>query len=253
MKFIFLAANLAAFFLSSAMGISSAYGQTMQKFISGAEIAQAVTDYLGQNNIHAQPKIAAERQFIACKSELEFAPLFGNFKTIEVRCPGKGGWKIAIRSHMSSKIEPSFTTKTVKGRQNSVTAKAKGQAVIMQRSLSKGAVISAQDVKMASVAGYLPADIFTQTEDVIGRISTKKLDIGKPVRASQLEHNWLVHKDQLVELTTKIGAVEVSSQGVALENAQWGQLARFLNVSSQREVFGRVASEKKIIIGAKIY
>ena len=123
----------------------------------------------------------------------------------------------------------------------------------MQRSLSKGAVISAQDVKMASVAGYLPADIFTQTEDVIGRISTKKLDIGKPVRASQLEHNWLVHKDQLVELTTKIGAVEVSSQGVALENAQWGQLARFLNVSSQREVFGRVASEKKIIIGAKIY
>ncbi len=253
MKFIFSAVKLSVILAGCVGGISQAASQPAQNFISGAVLQEKVVAYLATQNINAKPKIAADRQFIKCKSELLITPLFGSFRTVEVRCPDAGGWKIAVRTNADRKIISQKQNTPSVSRQKTGTTDTAEVAVTMRRSVKRGAIISADDVQLEKVEGFLPRDIFTQLDDVIGRIATQKLDIGKPVRARQLEHNWMVRKDQPVELTTKIGGVQVSSQGIALEDAQWGQLARFLNVGSQREVFGRVASEKKIIIGAKIY
>ncbi|MGB1626075.1 MAG: flagella basal body P-ring formation protein FlgA, partial [Candidatus Puniceispirillaceae bacterium] len=58
-------------------------------------------------------------------------------------------------------------------------------------------------------------------------------------------------KGQPVILESQFGQVQVLSEGRALENAQWGEMARFLNVRSGKEVVATVISEKKVIIGAK--
>ena len=52
-------------------------------------------------------------------------------------------------------------------------------------------------------------------------------------------------------MESQFGQVQVLSEGRALENAQWGEMARFLNVRSGKEVVATVISEKKVIIGAK--
>lgn len=234
-----------------------AWAQPAQQFISGADIASKVEAYLNSQNMTSEPKIASDRQFISCSSDLSFLPLFGSFKTLEVRCPDEAGWKIAVRTNarpvegMTSSAPVRKKTAKI-SRQKNVTSTAPKMAVIVKTSLKRGAIITAQDVELSTAGRWHADDIFTTMQDVIGRVAKQNLNVGKAVRASQLEHNWMIRKDQPVILTTKVGGVEVSSKGIALEDAQWGQLARFLNVSSQREIFGRVASEKKIIIGAKI-
>jgi flagella basal body P-ring formation protein FlgA len=61
----------------------------------------------------------------------------------------------------------------------------------------------------------------------------------------------MVREGQPVILESQFGQVQVLSEGRALENAQWGEMARFLNVRSGKEVVATVISEKKVIIGAK--
>ena len=61
----------------------------------------------------------------------------------------------------------------------------------------------------------------------------------------------MVREGQPVILESQFGQVQVLSEGRALENAQWGEMARFLNVRSGKEVIATVISEKKVIIGAK--
>ena len=73
------------------------------------------------------------------------------------------------------------------------------------------------------------------------------------VEARHLQTNWMVRKGQPVILESGFGAVQVLSEGIALQNAKWGQLARFLNTRSNKEVFGTVESEKKIVVRAKTF
>ena len=123
----------------------------------------------------------------------------------------------------------------------------------MVTSIKKGEVITEADIGVKNVTGYIAKDTFTRPQDVVGRIAKRNISVGQPVRAASLEMSWTIKKGQKVKLITKVGPVMVSSDGIALENAQWGQMARFLNLGSDREVEGRVVSEKKIAIGPKIF
>jgi flagella basal body P-ring formation protein FlgA len=62
---------------------------------------------------------------------------------------------------------------------------------------------------------------------------------------------WLVQKDQTVTIETQIGGVIVGGLGLALDNAQMGDLLKVLNRSSKVIVEGRVVSEKKVKIITK--
>ena len=57
--------------------------------------------------------------------------------------------------------------------------------------------------------------------------------------------DWLVEKDQTVTIETQTGGVTVAGSGIALENAQMGDLLKVLSQSSKVVVEGRVVSEKK--------
>ena len=54
----------------------------------------------------------------------------------------------------------------------------------------------------------------------------------------------MVREGQPVIMESQFGQVQVLSEGRALENAQWGEMARFLNVRSGKEVVATVISEK---------
>ena len=101
---------------------------------------------------------------------------------------------------------------------------------------------------MPATAG---TDYFTRLEDVVGRRVKKSLRTQQVIQARHLQIDWLIEKGQPVILESRIGAVQVLSEGIALQNAQWGELARFLNTRSDKEVFGTVMSEKKVVIRTK--
>ena len=218
-----------------------------QQMISGKEISQQVTDYLAAKGMAASPAISANRQLRACETPLEITPLFGSYKTVSVVCTGKTGWKLAIRTQIST--APSLSDENRDERDEAASA----ARIIMVTSIKKGEVITEADIGVKNVTGYIAKDTFTRPQDVVGRIAKRNISVGQPVRAASLEMSWTIKKGQKVKLITKVGPVMVSSDGIALENAQWGQMARFLNLGSDREVEGRVVSEKKIAIGPKIF
>ena len=61
----------------------------------------------------------------------------------------------------------------------------------------------------------------------------------------------MVREGQPVILESRIWSGTGAQRRPGIENAQWGEMARFLNVRSGKEVVATVISEKKVIIGAK--
>ena len=248
MRFIFSVARIAGLMLAALLCATSVQAEAPTP-ISGEQIIRQLSAFLADRKITSTPALDRNRQFRACGQPLAFTPLFGSFKTVEVRCPDVDGWKIAVRTQIETSLvahklnRPQVTAKPSLPVQN---------VVVMRKSVSKGTIITSEDVKIDQMKPGTAGDYFTSVKDVVGRIAKRRLNIGKAVMSSQLEHDWLVRKGQSVKLFAEIGAVSVQSAGIALEDAQWGQMARFLNVSSNKEVFGRVKSEKKIIIRANI-
>ena len=214
-------------------------------FISGAEVRGHLTAFLAAQGLVGEPAIDEARQFRACGADLVLTPLFGSFQTIQIHCPDLDGWKIAVRTKVATVGKPAQTSATESA------PVATRQAVIVNKRLTKNSIISPSDVQLAAVPASTGTDYFTRLEDVVGRVVKKSLRTQQIVQARHLQTDWLIEKGQPVILESRIGPIQVLSEGIALHNAQWGELARFLNTRSDKEVFGTVMSEKKVVILAK--
>ncbi len=247
--FSFLAADrrhpflILTIFLAAMTPVSAA----ADKMLSGAELQEQAASYLEDMGYSSQPAINPDRLFRACGQPLVFSPLFGSYQTVEIRCPDKDGWQIAVRTRSGS----SKTARQAFQAVQQDSPQALSAYVIVNQSLKKGAVITAGDIDV--IVGPTDGfdDYFARAEDVLGRRLRKPVSIGRMIRASYLEPDWMIEKGQPVIVESRVGTVQVLIEAVALENAQWGDLARFLNVRSDKEVVATVISEKKVVIGAK--
>jgi len=215
------------------------------KFIYGKDINQKIINVLAEQGLAAQPSLRNGRRFRACNAALNITPLQGNFRTASVKCPDQDGWSIAVRTRIAKSLVNTY--------QASTKVEAKTMMVVtMARSVKRGAVITADDVKLAPVSRKTSKHYFTRIQDVVARKATRNMAIDRIVEARQLELSWAIRTGEKVMIEHKIGPVQVLSEGVALSNAQLGDTARILNTKSKREVEGRVVSGKKIFIGANM-
>jgi flagella basal body P-ring formation protein FlgA len=226
--------------------ISAGAAKMPTEMLTGADLRAGLIGYLAEQGYEGNPAINQSRLFRPCAAPLSYQPMFGNLQTVEVTCPDPDGWKLAIRT----KIGAPAPKKVKKIADLTVKADQTVLYVAAAQSLKRGHVIIPSDIKIAkgSVKGI--SDYYNSVDALVGRKLKRRLGIGKMLRASYLEANWLISEGQPVTLTSEFGGVQVVSEGKALENAQWGEVARFLNVRSGREVFATVISEKKVIIGA---
>jgi len=232
------------FWLSGSLSVLASTQQTL----SGAELREQTISYLEKMGYRSAPAINPDRLFRACDQPLIFTPLFGSFQTVEISCPDADGWQIAVRTRTEQPQKPGPASPEP---QTDMRHQPASAYVIVTQSLKKGAVITSDDIEIiiGPTDGF--DDYFARTDDLLGRRLRKPVSIGRMVRASYLEPDWMIEKGQPVILESRVGTVQVMSEAVALENAQWGDLARFLNVRSDREVFATVISEKKVVTGAK--
>ncbi|MBL81566.1 MAG: flagella basal body P-ring formation protein FlgA [Rhodospirillaceae bacterium] len=217
-------------------------------YISGIELRDELNNYLAEQGLIGRPALDKARQFRACSTGLQMSPLFGSFQTIEIRCPDNDGWKIAVRTRLGTVTSPN------KGRQVQVPTpnlEDKQIAVVVNKRLTKNSIIGPGDVSLEPFTAISSKDFFTRIDDVVGRRLKRSLHTRQLVEARHLKTNWMIEKGQPVILESGFGAIQVLSEGIALDNAQWGELARFLNTRSDKEVFGKVVSEKKVVIRTK--
>ena len=251
--FSFLAVNMriliATFSLcfSLLLPISAGAAKMPTEMLTGADLRASLIEYLAEQGYQGNPAINQSRRFRPCEAPISYQPMFGNMQTVEVSCPDPDGWKLAIRTKIgisAPKKRKKIANSPVKADQNVVYIEA-------AQSLKRGHVITASDIKIATGSVKGISDYYNSADALVGRKLKRTLGIGKMLRASYLEANWLISEGQPVTLTSEFGGVQVVSEGKALENAQWGEVARFLNVVSGRQIFATVVSEKKVIIGAK--
>ena len=230
--------------------------QAASLFIYGKEINHIITHFLSSHGLKARPSLDDGRRFRACTVPLKISPLHGNFRTVTVQCPDVDGWKIAVRTRtgqtlksVSSQSASISETPSPKANDNII---ATPLVVVMRRSVKRGAAITAEDVKLVPLPRKSSKHYFTNIDDVLLRKASRDLGIGQVVQARQLELNWTIRKGQKVQIEHRIGPIQVLSEGIALMDAQIGDAVRILNIRSKREIEGRVVSEKKISIGAKM-
>lgn len=246
-KFFSLAAK--KFFLTTTgLILVSSSSLNATEFISGAQLHEQLTSYLSAQGLKGKPAIAKSRQFRACNSDLRLSPLFGSFQTIEIRCPDEDGWKIAVRSKLlvTQMQNNDVTTSPLISKPT-----LSKEAVVLKKRVTKNSIIRPSDLSLEHISVTSSADYFTRIDDVAGRRVKRSLRPRQIVEPRHLEEDWMVEKGQPVILQSGFGAVQVFSEGIALQNANLGELARFLNTTSDKEVFGTVVSEQKVVIRAK--
>lgn len=215
------------------------------QFVYGKDINQNIIDVLAEQGLVAQPSLDDGRRFRACNAALDIMPLQGSFRTVTVKCPDQDGWNIAVRTRIGKTV-------VLAAKENAKVTPEMMMVVTMNRSVKKGAFITAADVKLAPVSRKTSKHYFSRIQDVVARKAIRNLGIDRVVEARQLELNYAIRAGQKVTIEHKIGPVQVLSEGIALSDAQLGDTARILNTKSKREVEGRVVSEKKIFIGANM-
>jgi len=240
-------------------GVANAFitADAAPKFVYGKDINKNIIDVLAKQGLAAHPSLDDGRRFRACSAPLNIMPLQGSFRTVTVKCPDQDGWNIAVRTRIAKTISRAPQGQVIHAYSQASTKADEAEAktimvVTMSRSVKKGTIITAGDVKLAPVSRKTSKHYFRRIQDVVARKATRNMGIDRVVEARQLALNWAIRAGQKVTIEHKIGPVQVLSEGIALSDAQLGDTARILNTKTKREVEGRVVSEKKILIGANI-
>ena len=109
------------------------------------------------------------------------------------------------------------------------------------------------DVKLELRKRILSKGGFSEIKPILVKKLKRSLKKGSILKEKHLMKDWLVHKNQKIEIENQVGSIKVTMQGLALSNGLKGDRILVKNLSSNKTIEGFVKSEKKISIFRKIY
>ena len=195
--------------------------ETARGFVMQAAPGRAA---LTPHNIDVGP-LDGRLHLARCDTELTaFAPpgarSVGN-TTVGVRCNGTRPWSLYVP----------------------VRIRILGDAVVAVRPLAVGAVLTAQDVRVAQVdLGSAYASALSDPQRAVGKVLRRPLLTDAVVTADSLDEPRLVRRDEQVTLLAEGTGIEVRMMGQALADGSSGELIRVRNLLSKRVVEGIVVS-----------
>jgi flagella basal body P-ring formation protein FlgA len=233
------------------------------ELMTGSDINDQINQFLERENIKGKPVIKMEQKFLACGEDLDVEPLFSNWKTLKLTCPGNDQWRLMVRmtleeDHIHSPAPPAMTSTSVAATTPAVSAPSSGKAVplppqggglravALRRSMTKGEIITRGDLMMIPISAQQNYGLFINPEDLIGRRIRTPVNATDPVRARQLEPRYLVEKNKLVTIAVSVNGLYVEMTGKALQDGQIGEVVKAENLSSGKTITGKVTGQRKI-------
>lgn len=141
----------------------------------------------------------------------------GSRRTVGVRCPN--GWTLYVPTQVTREVN----------------------MVVLARPISRGQVLSAQDIRVEQrPAASMPLGFVSTPDLVIGREAKQALPAGLALRDSHLGGGRDVQRGQQVRLLVQRGGLQIESQGIAESDAAVGHWVAVRNPRSGRVVEGRV-------------
>jgi flagella basal body P-ring formation protein FlgA len=245
-KFSFLAGNMVGITAAIVALITVVITPAVAlETVSGATLKVYIKTILAKKGLESAPILAEERQFRACRQNLQLTPMFGDYRTVKLTCPDADGFQIAVRTRIDT---DNITTSPA---DNKLPDANTVEVLSLARSVSRGEILEADDLVMVAVAQGRHVGHFTRLTDVVGRRVKQTLGVNQVLLARHLDIFWDIQQDQTVLIETSIGNVTVASTGIALENAQIGQIVGVKNQKSGQHIEGIAVSRKKIRILTK--
>jgi flagella basal body P-ring formation protein FlgA len=113
--------------------------------------------------------------------------------------------------------------------------------VVARNYLRRHQVVEEKDVQVVNRnIAPLPPDIVTDLEEVVGKRMTLSLNTQEVLRKSMVEVPPLVKKGDRVTLLVENAVFRISCAGEVKEEGRRGDRVKVVNVSSKKEVYGRV-------------
>ncbi|MCU0935003.1 MAG: flagellar basal body P-ring formation protein FlgA [Gammaproteobacteria bacterium] len=227
--------RLAALALTVALSVTAAFARAQDVHPPQdirAEVAAFLARELGPESPQRRYEVNEldpRLRLARCQEPLELSlpganPRAGSL-TVGVRCSGERPWSIFVPAR----------------------ARTLGPVVVLARSVTPGASLTAADVKVEERdLTSAPAGHFPDPAAVLGRTLKRSLAPGQPLTASVVASSLRVRRGERVVLVARLAGVDVRMQGEALRDAAVGETVTVRNLSSQRVVEGRVGSDGSV-------
>jgi flagella basal body P-ring formation protein FlgA len=154
-------------------------------------------------------------------------PLVNGRGTVTVMCPGAQPWRLYVPVRVSELVP----------------------VVVMRSSLQRDAVLVAENVAIEMRrSSMLPYQYLSRVEDAVGYRVRRSLTSGTVLVPAALEQSRLIARGALVTLVSSARGVEVSAEGVAVEDAGLQQRIR-VRTAVGRIVEGIVEGPHRVRVG----
>jgi flagella basal body P-ring formation protein FlgA len=127
-------------------------------------------------------------------------------------------------------------------------AEAEMQAVIAERTIRPGDVISPADVRLgpSNSEGALSA-----RAAAVGMVARRLLVAGRPVMQGDVGPPALIRRNAYVALVFQRGTLAIRTEGRALSDGAEGERVRVMNLASRQTVTGTVLADGSVAVGAR--
>ncbi|MGZ8251819.1 MAG: flagellar basal body P-ring formation chaperone FlgA [Methylophilaceae bacterium] len=185
--------------------------------------------YPGQVSVNAGA-IDPNLKLAACPDAQVFLPpgsrAWGK-TSVGVRCNAPGVWTIYVQA----------------------TVSVKAQYLVAAAPLAQGRIVTSQDLIFESGdLTQLPAGVFTDPAQAIGRSVSISMTAGTVLRQEMLKIPPVVQQGQTVMVTSIGKGFSVAAEGLAMTNANDGQVVQ-VKIASGQVISGIARSGGQIVVG----
>ena len=205
--------------------------------IDGYKLKEQAKGIITSSGAPLEILVSDRRTFFPCNEALEFSPRKGDdWSTVEVTC-GSHNWSATFRSTVSSNNRVDLNT----GSLSENTA-----VVTVSQNITKGQVIEQKHLVYAQGQSKDLHGSFHDFTEIIGRKAKFNLARGAILKARHLELSFPVEKGQAVLISSNNSKITVSTNAIALEDGQIGDMVKVENSRSGKILNVIVTGEKKV-------
>lgn len=173
------------------------------------------------------------------------------FEPKEVKIPKGSSYKVVF----SNRPYPGFILLTFvfKDKEKEINLKTWGyvevfvSAIVSGKQLSKGEILT-KEVLVSQKKPFtkLPSDAVFNEEEILGKELKVSLRPGEVIRRSYLNEPLVIRRNQEVLIVVRFKNLLVKAKGKALQDGKLGEVIKVKNISSKKEVWGKVVSSNEI-------
>jgi flagella basal body P-ring formation protein FlgA len=205
--------------------------------IYGKDIKDQASKFFNEIGLNAEILTSNKRAFFKCSEDLEFKPHVQNdWRTVQAKCKSEN-WQSILRT---TALAPSEVTTTIQN------MSASSQVVSIVNNMSKGQVLSGDDLALVSAPDRNVFSGFKKINELIGRKVTRNLAKGTILKARHVKFRLNVNKNDTVLVILGNNKLSITTYGIALTSGQKGDMITVENLKSNKKFKAIVLGEKKV-------